>query len=269
LELLGTLLPIDHEYPMSAGHRTVSESQRIEFLARLREARALVLRDAESFHEAVTALEHIGQVFAGQIRTGLGSYQKEILALAAEAERFTQEEVTRLFTVVREARNMAVHEGAWVRHLNTRLVDLFLILEEAIMSKMQRVEDLMVRTPVAAEPWHLLGHVRKLMLANSFSNIPVHVESSGTREWRILTDTTIMRWLRGATSKTEETRRLSTPVSDALEKHLIVAEKADCCRSDALVSELLPRMNHLPILVTQLVNGQEQLVGLIMTFDLL
>lgn len=58
--------------------------------------------------------------------------------------------------MVREARNDAVDTDAFASHLSTRLIDLILILEEAILSQMLKVEDLMVRNPVVAEPWQLL-----------------------------------------------------------------------------------------------------------------
>lgn len=131
-------------------------SQRAVFLASLRDAPALVLRDGESFREASTVLEHIGQIVGGKIGNGLKDHEEAIVNLRKRAGQDDEESMRRLFNVVREARNMAVHEGAYARYLNGRLVDLMLLLEEAIMT-MERVEYLMVRTPVAAEPWHLIS----------------------------------------------------------------------------------------------------------------
>src|SRR5438093_1505879 len=145
--------------------------EEVDLLANSRSARALILRDSESFHEASMLLEYIGQILAGEIRGGLSQYQREIVDLACRNERVVAEEVERLFNVVRNARNMAVHQGAWARHLNTRLVDLFLVLEEAIVSDMTHVEDLMVRTPVVAYGWQRVADVRKAMLGNSFSAV--------------------------------------------------------------------------------------------------
>src|SRR5205085_6871383 len=136
----------------------------VDFLYRLRAARALILRDSESFGEASTVLEHIGQVVGCKIGIGLKDYEAPIIALAKEADPVEEDAVRRLFNVVREARNKSIHDGAYARHLNSRLVDLLLILEEATMTTMDRVEDLMVRNPVSAEPWHLVSHVRKMML---------------------------------------------------------------------------------------------------------
>src|SRR5436190_8510800 len=128
---------------------TLTNSQRVDFLGRIRASRALVLQDSESFREASTVLEHIGQVVGGKIGSGLKDYQAAIVSLANHAgEPKEQEEIKRSFNVVREARNKAVHDGAYARHLNSRLIDLLLLLEEGIVMNMDRVEDLMVRTPV-------------------------------------------------------------------------------------------------------------------------
>lgn len=243
--------------------------QQVEFLAQLRNARALVLRDAESFHEASTVLEHIGQVLAKQVRNGLGGYQSEILSLASESERCDREEAARLFKTVREARNMAVHEGAWARHLSSRLVDLFLILEEAIMTKMDRVEDLMVRDPVITETWCLVAHARKTMLANSFSFLPIFIGGESGGHWKLLTDVVVMRFLRSAESKADSQRRLSAPIGDAIAKGELEATGAVCCPPHTLLSELLLKINHLPVLVTQEFDGKPRLLGIIAPFDLL
>ncbi len=130
---------------MSTIRGNIIDAEWSDCLGRLRDARALVLRDAESFHGAAMALERVGQLLCGQVRNGLGAYGGELLELARTAEGIEPPEVARLFDIVRDARNMAVHEGAWARHLNSRLVDLFLILEQAIMDKMQCAQDIMVR----------------------------------------------------------------------------------------------------------------------------
>lgn len=112
--------------------KNIITNEWVDCLGRLRDARALILRDAESFYEAATGLERVGQVLSGRIRNGLAGYEEDLLELATTTGRHEPAETARLFNVVREARNMAVHEGAWARHLSTRLVDLLMILEEAI-----------------------------------------------------------------------------------------------------------------------------------------
>ncbi|MEZ5432406.1 MAG: hypothetical protein R3F31_14760 [Verrucomicrobiales bacterium] len=59
------------------------------------DARALVLRDAESFHEAVTVLERIGQVVSGR-QGWLNDYKGALLELALPGEKAESTEVARL-----------------------------------------------------------------------------------------------------------------------------------------------------------------------------
>lgn len=143
------------------------------YLFLCREARALILKDAESFHEAAIALEQIGRMLMGRIANGLGGYKDVLLELMTEAGKNNITENERLFDVIKDARNMSVHEGAIARHLSTRLSDIFLIIEEAIMMKVLRVGDIMVRNPVVAESWQMISQARREMLSNSFSCLPI------------------------------------------------------------------------------------------------
>ena len=240
---------------------SISRESKVELLTKLRTARYLVLRDAEAFHEAATCLEHIGQVVCGEIRNGLESYRKEILALAQQTKRHNDEDISRLFKVVREARNDAVHVGAHARHLNTRLIDLLLILEEAITSSTLAVKDLMVRTPVVAESWHLVAHVRNAMLANSFSTLPIWERTESGGCWWILTDTALMKYKRVAGKK-------DMTVEKAVSQGWLPLESATCVQPDTPITEVVEKMNHLPILVTD-ATCESRLLGIVSAFDLI
>lgn len=254
---------------MSVSPASLTQSQRVEFLARLRDARALVLRDGESFREASTVLEHIGQVIGGKIGIGLKDHEAAIVSLATGARQTDEASVGRLFNVVREARNKAVHDGAYARHLNGRLLDLLLLLEEAIMTNMDRVEDLMVRNPVSAEPWHLVSHVRKMMLTNSFSCIPILKAKTGKDRWMLLRDAALMQWIRSEPNKKKQRERLAMPVGEAITNHELAVKGAICCGGEISIADLLTRMNDDPTLVTEKIEGQERLLGIITAFDLL
>jgi hypothetical protein len=231
----------------------------------LREARALVLRDSESFHQAAMTLERIGQTLCGKIKNGLGYYKNELLELAQISEPNEPSEAKRLFDTVREARNMAVHEGAWARHLNSRLVDLFIILEQAITSKMKQAQDIMVRDPITAEPWQLIAHVRQAMLANSFSTLPVKLDQG----WHIITDVMIMHYLRAAPDRMTHRNRLSTQLQDAIDNQEISPEKAICIPPSEKINDLFSTMKTSPKLVTEDGSKESRLIGLLSPFDLL
>lgn len=250
---------------MSITRGNIIDAEWSDCFSRLRDARALVLRDAESFHEAAMALERVGQVLCGQGRNGLGAYRGELLELARTAEGAELPEVARLFDTVRDARNMAVHEGAWARHLSSRLVDFFLILEQAIMKKMKCAEDIMVRQPIVAETWHMIAHVRQTMLANSFSNVPVLIDN----RWHIITDLMIMRFLRGAPDGKEKKARLSSQLEASIRKGEIVPIVARCFLPETKLDDLISAMDVGPALVTDGNSSAPRLLGILTSFDLL
>lgn len=80
-----------------------------------------------------------------------------------------------------------VHDGAWVRHLGERLAELFIILEAAILSHMTLVKDMRVAIPTNAQPWQQLADVRRTLLLNSFSYLPVQLPDAGPA-WHLLAD---------------------------------------------------------------------------------
>jgi len=248
-------------------HLTID--QRVDFLTRLRTARALVLRDAESFHEAATVLEYIGQVIQRGRGRGLGAYEEQIVALAISDGGAVDADIRRQFNVIREARNDIVHDGAYVRHLSDRLADFLVRLEDAVMCRLRRVGDVMVRNPVTAELWHLITHVRREMLANSFSNIPIYLPGAATPGWHFLTDRAVMRFLTSAPNAQERHDRLGSTIECAI-ANLAATElpPAQILCPDDLIVDVAPRLEHLPALVTDARDGS-RLVGIISPFDLL
>src|ERR1019366_6600678 len=118
----------------------LTPEQCVDLLGKCREARALVLSDSESFDDACRCLEYVGQVVHEGVRNGLGAYEKGIIWLGLYSGH-PEDEIARLFEVIREARNKAVHDGAWARHLSSRLVDLLLITEEALVKDLTKVGD--------------------------------------------------------------------------------------------------------------------------------
>ena len=137
------------------------------------------------------------------------------------------------------------------------------------MTNMDRVEDLMVRTPVSAEPWHLVSHVRKMMLTNSFTCIPIFKSKTGKDRWMLLRDAALMHWIRSEPNKKKQKERLAMPVGDAITNHELAVKGAICCSGEVTIGDLLSRMNDDPTLVTEKIDGAERLLGIITAFDLL
>ena len=184
-------------------------------LTHLRQARALVSHDAEALHLGTLTLERIAHIAGANVGFTLGQCAPHVLSLLAESPGTDQNSGRELFETVRQARNMAIHGGAWVRHHTTRLVDLFLLLEQAISTKMKVIEQIMVRAPLEAKPWHVLGHARNDMLRNSFSALPIFIGPVGNQRWKLLRDEGIVRLISGEHRPRRE-EILSQPIAQAI-----------------------------------------------------
>ena len=53
------------------------------------------------------------------------------------------------YEVVRDARNDALHQGAFARHLTNSVIQLALVLEDALMSNASTTGEFMVREPIS------------------------------------------------------------------------------------------------------------------------
>ena len=134
------------------------------------------------------------------------------------------------------------------------------------MSQILKVEDLMVRNPVVAEPWQVVAHVRNTILANSFSALPIKVMSAQAECWKILTDTALIKFTK-VTDKKVQGDRLGMTIEEALAEGLRT-EPATCVRPESRVDEVVDQMEHLPILVTD-ATKESRFLGIITAFDLL
>lgn len=241
----------------------------------LRSARAAAQRDAERFTDVIVAIEALGQLLSGR-RMTLANYKRHIQPLIEPGPlaRATAAVATRLqlpwsdlYDVVRIARNSVHHEGAYARHLTSRSIELALIIEDAIMATMNHVGDYMVREVVTVRLWQPISFVRQVMLANSFSCVPVEVGDGASGEWRVVSDHALASFLRTADSPGERNDRLSQRLETAIQGGELSLDRPFLCRGDCLVADALGQCNGLPILIVG--PNQHDLVGIATPFDLL
>jgi CBS domain-containing protein len=237
--------------------------QLADILAHLRECRADVLHDREAFQKAALGLEHAAQFAGAPIGVGLGRSRDKLLALLEKEAEQTQQQGRRLFETVLEARNMAVHDGAWVRHRSDQLVELILLLEEAVLNQLTLIDQIMVKSVTVAEPHHQLAHARRIMLSNSFSVLPVL-----TNQWHLLSDEAIIGITRAETHA-ERHSRLSVTVENAVRRYRLRLTTASAVSPDELVSNVLKNSPTWPLLVTDDGSTNGRLLGIVTPFDLL
>jgi hypothetical protein len=237
------------------------------FRDQFREARNTALQDAEGFQKILFALERLGCYLSGSIHT-LSAYKDCIQELARTsplAEEIPQKHrswhipFSELYDLVREARNDALHQGAFARHLTYNAVQLAFVLEDALMDDLNHAGAYMVREPICAALWQPLSFVRQQMLANSFTYLPVWNSS----RWMLVSDYHVAQYLR----KGDRKKRLAERLQDAIDKGLTL-EVASTCFDDDTVSDVLEKSEGKPVLVIER-EHTERLLGIITSFDLL
>jgi CBS domain-containing protein len=234
-----------------------------EILQMLRDARSLVYRDAESFDEAASVLEHIGQILAGAVRNGLGMYEGEILSLAGQAPGTNARHLRELFDTVRRARNDSVHSGDYVRHHVLRLVELLLILEEALSMNGKLACDLMVRNPVTAELWNNIATVRRAMLSNSFSYLPIQLTS---KEWKLISDVSVVKYLNGFENRNA---KLGQTLASLINAGTLIPIPCESIPATTPIREVIGSIQHQPVLILEHISDESRLIGILTAFDLL
>src|SRR5262245_53896225 len=117
----------------------VTPEAAIYFRDQFRQARAAVVRDAEAFESLIHVIERLGMLLSHEMGD-LGKYCGHLKAFAGRsplARKLPDSLHTRfskLYESVRVARNDAMHQGAFARHLTSHAVKLVLILEDALMN---------------------------------------------------------------------------------------------------------------------------------------
>lgn len=244
--------------------RELTQGQRCYFRDQLREGRAVALKDAEDFHPIVTALERLGSVLHPKGR-GLGDYKEGLLKIAQKGssapvdgdDRNLVMPLATLYTSVQNGRNDALHQGAYARHLTRHCIELAIFIEDGLMAEMDRVSDFMVRDPSVAELWQPLAFARQKMLSNSFSFLPIRVDT----EWMFLSDYQVARYLSQAADRSV----IRTRIDEAYEHCPGILKVANCVPGDRLVADVLRDFDGDPVLV---VRGEE-LLGIATPFDFL
>ena len=232
----------------------------------LRAARHAAYQDTEAFDGIVHAIERLGIHLNMKVMHGLGGYKDALSALARdsplEGGYILSSPFTALYENVRSARNDALHVGARVRHLTLQAVQLALILEDALMCSLARARDYMVEDVVVAEPWQLIGDIRRIMLSNSFTSLPTKVNN----EWYLLSDFSIAKFLRKCTP-TERKVRLATCLEDATLRNdeilsspdqrqsKITLATAKTCYSDDDIDTVIETLGGEPILILEQTSG--------------
>lgn len=274
----------------------VSVERLLALRRELAAARANALQDAEGVAALLVAIEDVGAVFHPDDYGSLEGYEKQLITNLMNGSG--QQEFQKLFKVVTWNRNTGVHAGAWARHATTNAVELALLLEEALGRKVMQsdkseessdkgkskskprdqsdwlVEHFMVRDPICAQPWHTIADVRRAMLRNSFSYLPIWTATKkGGKDfrWKFIADHAVATWL-GSPSRIEiRKEKGKKAVEDAINEGLSLTEAEILRPSDTWnqAIELTKKSPASRAMVIKDTRQPEQVLGIVTTFDLL
>jgi CBS domain-containing protein len=254
----------------------------IFFANDLRSARLAALADSEAFDEIIHVVERVGYYLTKEDLANKGEFGnlgnskfKDAITKFADRSGLSKPPVehrtyltpfAELYELVRQARNDALHQGAFARHLTTHSIELAIILEDALSSVFgPLVSDFMVRNPVCAELWQPLSFIRQQMLANSFSYLPVL--GSG-KTWQIISDASVARFLGTERDGKIRRSRLSKTLQEARHDAPDIVESALVIRGDAKISEALEHLKDKSVFLIRHPDRNE-LMGILTAFDLL
>ena len=247
----------------------------LELRKRLQKARYQVLEDGENWLGIAQAIEAVGKALAKKYRVSQCELKKELQKFVkkhhstagqgqmAIAGPFRSTFETLLKGVIK-ARNDEAHTGASARAATRIATAVGIYLEDTLMAASDTGQDgvkaYIQEEVVRAYTWQMLGECRRLMLAHSFSYLPLLREG----KWEILTDANLAKYLAAAGKKED---RPKETVEDAINKKdgkLKVVKAAEVKPGDSKI-EALRKMKGKAAVILKC----NKLVGIITPFDLL
>jgi len=238
-------------------------------------ARDAAFRDAEGFQSILFTLEKLGQ-FVSHKTGSLSEYSSALRSIASDswladeipaAYRDLHTPFQKLYDLVREARNEAMHQGAYARHLTDHAIRLSVVLEDALMANASKVSDFMVTDPVVALPWQPLSYVREKLLTHGFSFLPIWIADRSGPGWFLISDYAVTKYLR-VSDKKIRSQRLATRIQQAVSTEQIKLIPCLTCNPDSIADEIVSRFDGKPVLVVDELRPDNPL-GIITAFDLM
>ena len=236
----------------------------------------MAFRDAEAFDQAIFVVERLGTYLAGRVGT-LNDLKGPLSDLATRSP-LADEIPTQLHTwhapfgtlysLLQVARNDALHQGAFARHLTTHTMEMAIILEDALMVDATCARDFMVSNPVCAQSWEPISSIRRTMLVNAFSYLPVVTDDAGQRTLHLISDFAIACYLRDSANSKDRRQRLAAQLHEVVQTNGIRLIPAVTCNPNDDVRQVLSVSSGKPVLVIE--PGQTgEIRGLITPFDVL
>ena len=256
--------------------------ERVYYRDRLRDARYAALADAEGFGEVCFAVEALGLRLFKKEGT-LGLYKESVRSLSIHSTVLSLSHewplyfstFDALYETVTNARNDAMHTGAYARHATSAAIELCIGLEEALMNqdkvRRTKVEEFMVKSPVSVEPWQLVAQARHLMLMHSFSFLPVKVNIDGG--WKLVSEFALAKYLHLHPTPDLRKRALASQLAvaaDEKQESKLELVEAEVVREGTSIAALFANTENKQRSILWLVtDASDHLVGVLSPFELM
>ena len=259
----------------------------LHFRDEFRKARDSALKDAEGYQQILFVLERMGSYLLKK-NGDLGKYEYCISKLVEQnCPSFLKPsndyhiKFDRLYEMVRNGRNDALHQGAVARMMTSHSVQLSMMIEDTLMAVAmpEKISEYMVKNPVCAHEWQPISFIRQIMLENSFSHIPFYWEEQ--KKWHVISDLDVAK-IRQKEKLDEKDRakRLMGTLKCWIKSQKITPPKAKVVSPDKPVCEVLKCTDDCtddkgwPVLVKRC-NCKEkrcdcrELLGIVTPYDLM
>ncbi|MBW7896907.1 MAG: CBS domain-containing protein [Opitutaceae bacterium] len=260
-------------------HPKITPERTRLYLQFLRKARAEAQEDAENFDDLVRVFERIGAMEKGELCRGLRSYGRGLLGIARRSplhetlpERYPSRHINgrRLFELLCNARNSAVHQGAVARNLVRHTIEFSLILEHSLAQTMNKASDLMIRDIMSADLHHPISYLRQQILLYAYSYLPVYLDDQG---WRLVSDRILTCWLHAMQWEGEDgqVKALAMTLEEAIKPARgLQTESAPILPSNCDIAEVLKIFaENVPLVVLHEPGNKARIEGLLTPSDLL
>ena len=248
----------------------LEKGEALYFSKELRNARSTALADSEGWQTLISVFERLAKFVTRCQRTTIGTFDAaqvffQIIGGHQEGDIPPDGHVKLLLQQVVVGRNSEFHGGAAARRFARHCVEFSFLLEEGLKNAMNKNLGLIMSSPViSVETWQMLTDVRRLMLENSFTWIPVRKDGV----WLVISDHALVCYLE-RNSEALKTETVSAALSEeqglAAPLHKIFYEQMEI-RNEKLLGSLASG----PVLVASTKDrSPNRIVGVVTAFDLL
>ena len=177
-----------------------------------------------------------------------------------------------LYSAVVDGRNDLAHTGTEAALVGARVATLATVLLAALAEAAKekgvgKVKDIMVSNPVFAHGWQTLADLRRTMLVNDFSVLPLSEDQAKRGRWRCVRAEELADFL------AQQPSAMGCTLASALDggrNAPMRVYRAPIVREDQEKGKLLGRdAPDLPVVVGRTVEQRCEIVGIVTAFDLL